>query len=210
MGRRAALECEHGRQYNGRRGTHAALAFFAACHLAKPFLQAMAGVASMTVAINPADNSLIVVIETSFKMQQTTLHYPARVVLVWLRGAAIVNEISLTCRTGLACVQYASSPSSTIENGCSIETIHALNCRLTSSDLTTYVAIARLRIIRAHCNKRFPLVFPKADNRPNIRNAPFPIRVSTRSVTICLEAAALPTKSQSLTTNRRKISRNDL
>jgi hypothetical protein len=40
-----------------------ALPFFATCLLAKQFLQAMAGVESMTVAINPADNSLSVVIE---------------------------------------------------------------------------------------------------------------------------------------------------
>jgi hypothetical protein len=40
-----------------------ALPFFATCLLAKQFLQAMAGAESMTVAINPADNSLSVVIE---------------------------------------------------------------------------------------------------------------------------------------------------
>jgi hypothetical protein len=39
-----------------------ALAFFAPCRLAKQFLQAVAGVESMTAAISPADNSLIVVI----------------------------------------------------------------------------------------------------------------------------------------------------
>jgi hypothetical protein len=33
--------------------------------LTKPFLQAMAGVESMTAAINPADNSFIVVIKLS-------------------------------------------------------------------------------------------------------------------------------------------------
>jgi hypothetical protein len=44
-------------------GDALALAFFATCRLAKQFLQATAGVESMTVAINPADNSLIVVIE---------------------------------------------------------------------------------------------------------------------------------------------------
>jgi hypothetical protein len=40
-----------------------ASAFLATCRLARQFLQAMAGAESKTVAINPADNSLIVVIE---------------------------------------------------------------------------------------------------------------------------------------------------
>jgi len=39
------------------------MVFLATCRLAEQFLQAMAGVESMTVAISPADNSLIVVIE---------------------------------------------------------------------------------------------------------------------------------------------------
>jgi len=39
--------------------------------LAKPFLQAMAGVESMTVTISPANNSLIVVIELPLWIQQT-------------------------------------------------------------------------------------------------------------------------------------------
>jgi hypothetical protein len=39
----------------------------------------MEGVESMTVAINPADHSLIVVIELPFWMQQTTRDYPSRV-----------------------------------------------------------------------------------------------------------------------------------
>jgi hypothetical protein len=45
-----------------------ALAFFATGRLAKQFLQAMAGFESTTVAINPADNSLIMVIELPFWM----------------------------------------------------------------------------------------------------------------------------------------------
>jgi nicotinate-nucleotide pyrophosphorylase len=44
-------------------GDAAALAFLATYRLAEQFLQALAGIASMTVAINPADNSLNVVIE---------------------------------------------------------------------------------------------------------------------------------------------------
>jgi hypothetical protein len=73
-------------------GDTLALAFFAKCRLAKQFLQAMAGVESMTVAINPADNSLIVVIEPLLWMQQTTRDYPWRVELVGLQGAAIVRK----------------------------------------------------------------------------------------------------------------------
>jgi ACR3 family arsenite efflux pump ArsB len=68
-----------------------AIVFFATCGLAKQFLQAMAGVESMTVAINPADNSLIVVIELPLGIQQTTRDYPSRVERVWLQGAAIVS-----------------------------------------------------------------------------------------------------------------------
>jgi hypothetical protein len=75
-------------------GNELALAFFATWRLAKQFLQAMAGVESMTVAINPADNSLIVVIELLLWMQQTTRDYLSRIELVWLRGAAIVNKLS--------------------------------------------------------------------------------------------------------------------
>ena len=68
------------------------MAFLATYRLAKQFLQAMAGVESMTVAINPADNSLIVVIELLLWMQQTTRDYLWRVELVWLQGAAIVSK----------------------------------------------------------------------------------------------------------------------
>jgi hypothetical protein len=60
--------------------------------LAKQLLQAVAGVESMTVAINPVDNSLSVVIELPLWMQQTTRDYPSRVELVWLQGAAIVSK----------------------------------------------------------------------------------------------------------------------
>jgi hypothetical protein len=75
-------------------GDALALAFLATCRLAKQFLQAMAGVESMTVAINPADNSLSVVIELPSGIQQTTRDYPLRVELVWLQGAAIVSKLS--------------------------------------------------------------------------------------------------------------------
>jgi hypothetical protein len=70
------------------------------------------------------------------------------------------------------CIQYASPPSAAIERGCSIGANHAQNCRLTSSGLTTHVAIARFGIIRACFNKRSTQVFPKAEHRSNIRNAP--------------------------------------
>src|SRR6266403_3334467 len=71
-----------------------------------------------------------------------------------------------------ACIQYASSPSAAIERGCSIGANHAQNCQLTSSDLTTRVATARFRIIRARFNKRATPAFPKADHRSDICNAP--------------------------------------
>jgi hypothetical protein len=64
-----------------------------------------------------------------------------------------------TCRVQFeqlvnACVQYALSSTAAIERGCSIASDHAQNCLLTSSHLTTRVAIARLMIVRAHFNKR--------------------------------------------------------
>jgi hypothetical protein len=68
------------------------LAIVATFRLAKQLLQALAGVESMTVAINPADNPLIVVIELPLWMQQTTRDCPSRVELVWLQGAAIVSK----------------------------------------------------------------------------------------------------------------------
>ncbi len=71
-----------------------------------------------------------------------------------------------------ACIQYASPPSAAIERGCSIGANHAQNCRMTSSDLTTRVAIARFRIIRARFNKRSTQAL--ADHRSNIRDAPLP------------------------------------
>jgi hypothetical protein len=69
-----------------------ALAFFATCRLASQFLQAMAGVESMTVAINPADNSFILVIELPSWIHKPRRDYPSRVALVWLQGAAIVSK----------------------------------------------------------------------------------------------------------------------
>jgi hypothetical protein len=85
-----------------------------------------------------------------------------------------------------ACIQYAFSPSAAIERGCSIETNHAQNCQLTSSDLTTRVAIARFRKIRARFNKRSTPAFPKADHRSNIRNAPFPNSNLDEVCSVCL------------------------
>jgi hypothetical protein len=82
-------------------GDTLALAFFATCRLAKQFLQAMAGVESMTVAINPADNSLMVVIELLLWMQQTTRDYLWRVELVGLQGAAIVSKNFSGAASGL-------------------------------------------------------------------------------------------------------------
>jgi hypothetical protein len=67
-----------------------ALAFFATCRLAKQLLQAMAGIESMTVAINPADNSLIVVIDLLLRAQQTTRNHLSRVELVWLTADLVL------------------------------------------------------------------------------------------------------------------------
>jgi hypothetical protein len=61
----------------------------------------MPGVENMTVAINPADNSLIVVIELLLWMQQTTRDYFSRVELVWLQGVAIISKTFFACRIGL-------------------------------------------------------------------------------------------------------------
>jgi hypothetical protein len=58
-------------------GNTLALAFFATCRL-----HAMPGVENITVAINPADNSLIAVIELLLWLQQTTRDYFSRVELV--------------------------------------------------------------------------------------------------------------------------------
>src|ERR1700736_1476269 len=65
------------------------------------FLRAMVGVASMTVAINPADNSLIVVIELPLWMQQTkrdrcSRHYAT--VRKYLRIAARVPASIVSVR----------------------------------------------------------------------------------------------------------------
>jgi hypothetical protein len=78
-------------------GDALALAVFATCRLAKLFLQAVAGVESMTAAISPADNSLIVVIELPLWIQQTARDYPSpgELVRFWLarraRTAFIIN-----------------------------------------------------------------------------------------------------------------------
>jgi hypothetical protein len=48
-----------------------------------------------------------------------------------------------------ACIDYASQPSVAIERGCSVGANHAQNRQLTSSDLTTRVAIAA-HAARAH------------------------------------------------------------
>jgi hypothetical protein len=96
-----------------------------------------------------------------------------------------------------ACIQHASSPSAAIERGCSIGANHAQNCQLTSSDLTTRVAIARFTIIRARFDKRSTQAVPKTDHRSNIRNAPLANR---RGLLVCLEAAALPNGELSMKT----------
>ena len=66
------------------------MVFLATCRLAEQFLQAMAGVESMTVAISPADNSLIVVIELPLWIQQIASDYPSRAGC--LHGAAITSN----------------------------------------------------------------------------------------------------------------------
>jgi hypothetical protein len=90
-------------------------------------------------------------------------------------------------------IQYASSPSATIERGCSIGANHAQNCRLTSFDPTTRVAIARFGIIRARFNKRAAQAFPRAD----IRNLPLP---NSEVCFVCREATALPNGEASMKT----------
>jgi hypothetical protein len=85
-------------------GDALALAFFATCRLAKQFLQAMAGIESMTAAINPADNSLSVVIELPRWMQQTTRDYPSLVERVWLQGTAIVKFLSAASGVHATCI----------------------------------------------------------------------------------------------------------
>ena len=99
-----------------------------------------------------------------------------------------------------ACIQYAFSLPAVIERGCSIGANHAQNCQLTSSALTTRVAIARFRIIRARFNKRSTQAFPKADHRSNIRNAPPPNSNIDEVCCVCLEAAALPNGELSMKT----------
>jgi hypothetical protein len=64
-------------------------------------------------------------------------------------------------------IQYASPPSAEIERSCSIGANHAQTRQLASSDLTTRVATARYRIIRARLNKRPMQAFPMADHRFN-------------------------------------------
>jgi hypothetical protein len=71
---------------------------------------------------------------------------------------------------GMHCMHRRPRP--VIERGCSIGANHAQNCQPMSSGLTTRVAIARFRIIRARFNKRSTQAFPKADRRSNIRNVP--------------------------------------
>src|SRR6266849_9851955 len=99
-----------------------------------------------------------------------------------------------------ACIQHASSASTAIERGCSIGANHAQNSRLTSSDLTTRVAIARFRIIRARFNKRTTRAFPKADHRSNIRNAPPPDSNIDEIRCVCSGATASPNGEVSMKT----------
>jgi hypothetical protein len=58
-------------------------------------------------------------------------------------------------------LQYAFSSPAAIERGCSIEANHAQDRWLTRLDKPR-VAIAKLRIIRAHFNKRTTPAFPKS------------------------------------------------
>jgi hypothetical protein len=99
-----------------------------------------------------------------------------------------------------ACIQYVSAPSAAIERGCSIGANHAQNCRLTSSDLTTRVAIARFRMIRARFNKRSTDAFPKADHRSNVRNTPLRNSHIDEVCCVCVEAAASPNGEPSMKT----------
>jgi len=68
------------------------LAFFATCRLAEQFLPAMAGVESMAVAINPADNSFNTVIELPLWMLRTTRDYSSQLNSFGLQVAAIVTK----------------------------------------------------------------------------------------------------------------------
>jgi hypothetical protein len=70
------------------------------------------------------------------------------------------------------CIQYASSLLAAIGRDCSIRANHAQICMVTSADLTTHVAIARLWMVRAHFNKRSTQAFSKADHHLNICNTP--------------------------------------
>jgi hypothetical protein len=72
-----------------------------------------------------------------------------------------MRAVVLSSNSRSACIQDASSPPAAIERGCSIGAIHAQNCQLTNLDLTTRVAIARFRIIRARFNKRSTQAFLK-------------------------------------------------
>src|SRR5882762_8764065 len=66
--------------------------------------------------------------------------------------------------------------------------------------LTTRVAIARFRIIRARFDKRSMQAFHKADHRSNIRNAPLPNSNIDEVCCVCLEAAASPNGELSMKT----------
>jgi hypothetical protein len=89
-------------------------------------------------------------------------------------------------------MQHASFTSAAIERGCQIGANHAQNFWLTSPDLTTRIAIARFRTIRARFDKRSTLAFPKAEHRSNIRDAPLPNSSVFEFCCVCLEAAASP------------------
>jgi hypothetical protein len=99
--------------------------------------------------------------------------------------AAVFGSSSRSAR-----IQYASPPSAAIEHGCSIGAKHAQNCQLASSDLTTRIAIARFRIVRARFNKSSAQAFPKADHCSNVRNAPLSNSNIDEVCCVRLEAAA--------------------
>jgi hypothetical protein len=89
------------------------------------------------------------------------------------------------------CIQYASSLLAAIGRDCSIGANHAQICMLTSVDLTTHVAIARLWMVRAHFNKRSAQAFSKADHHLNICNTPLAFEYR-QSQSVCSRGPPLP------------------
>src|SRR5882724_7767202 len=105
-----------------------------------------------------------------------------------------------SCRVELetalkACIQHAFSLPVAIERCYGINANHAQNSQATSSDLTTRIATARCRIIRARFNNRSTQAFPKADHRSSIGNAPLPNSNIDAVRRVCLEAAVCLTEN---------------